>query len=148
MIGFRPKPSALFLERPRLLRLLPEEAGYVVSLEAPYGYGKSVLTAQWAAKLEADGWRVIWLALLEGDPCVALAGALGLPETAAWAVLLTALASTKTVVIFEDFENRSEVLEALGPLLKHNPGLVLLASRQALNAPELLRAREIGRAHV
>lgn len=145
MIGFRPKPSALFLERPRLLRLLPEEAGYVVSLEAPYGYGKSVLTAQWAAKLEADGWRVIWLALLEGDPCVALAGALGLPETAAWAVLLTALASTKTVVIFEDFENRSEVLEALGPLLKHNPGLVLLASRQALNAPELLRARAEGR---
>jgi DNA-binding SARP family transcriptional activator len=145
VIGFRPKPSALFLERPRLLRLLPEEAGYVVWLEAPYGYGKSVLTAQWASKLELDGWRVIWLALLEGDPRLALTAALALPETASWTVLLTALASTKTVVIFEDFENRIEVLNAIGPLLKHNPGLLLLASRQALSTPELLRARAEGR---
>lgn len=52
MIGFRPRSTALFLERPRLLRLLPEEPGYVVWLEAPYGYGKSVLTSQWAARLE------------------------------------------------------------------------------------------------
>jgi DNA-binding SARP family transcriptional activator len=145
VIGFRPKPSALFLERPRLLRLLPEEAGYVVWLEAPYGYGKSVLTAQWAAKLEHDGWRVIWLALVEGDPSVALAGMLGLPETASWVVLLTALATSKTVVIFEDLEKRPEILESLGPLLKHTPGLVLLASRHALSTPELLRARSEGR---
>jgi DNA-binding SARP family transcriptional activator len=145
VIGFRPKPSALFLERPRLLRLLPEEAGYVVWLEAPYGYGKSVLTAQWATKLEADGWRVIWLALLEGDPSLALAASLALPETASWATLLTALASTKTVLIFEDLEHHPEVLDSLGPLFKHNPGLVLLASRRRLSSPELLRARSEGR---
>jgi DNA-binding SARP family transcriptional activator len=145
VIGFRPKPSALFLERPRLLRLLPEEAGYVVWLEAPYGYGKSVLTAQWASKLEADGWRVIWLALLEGDPSLALAASLGLPETASWAALLTALAKTKTVLIFEDLEHHPEVLDSLGPLFKHNPGLILLASRRRLSNPELLRARSEGR---
>ena len=144
MIGFRPKPSALFLERPRLLRLLPEEAGYVVWLEAPYGYGKSVLSAQWASKLEADGWRVIWLALLEGDPSLALAASLGLPETASWVTLLTALAS-KTLLIFEDLEHHPEVLDSLGPLFKHNPGLVLLASRRRLSSPELLRARSEGR---
>jgi DNA-binding SARP family transcriptional activator len=145
MIGFRPKPSALFLERPRLLRLLPEEAGYVVWLEAPYGYGKSVLTAQWANKLEADGWRVIWLALLEGDPCVALAASLSLPETASWGAVLTALATTKTVLIFEDLEHQPAVLDLLGPLFKHNPGLVVLASRRRLSSPELLRARSEGR---
>jgi DNA-binding SARP family transcriptional activator len=145
VIGFRPKPSALFLERPRLLRLLPEEAGYIVWLEAPYGYGKSVLTAQWANQLEADGWRVIWLALLEGDPSLALAASLGLPEHSAWTVLLAALASTKTVVILEDLEKSPEVLDSLGPLLKHNPGLVLLASRRRLSSPELLRARSEGR---
>jgi DNA-binding SARP family transcriptional activator len=143
--GFRPKPSALFLERPRLLRLLPEEAGYVVWLEAPYGYGKSVLTAQWATKLEVDGWRVIWLALLDGDPRLALAASLGLPEISSWVSLLTALASTKTVLIFEDLEHQPDVLDSLGPLFKHSSGLVLLASRRRLSSPELLRARSEGR---
>lgn len=145
MIGFRPKPSALFLERPRLLRLLPEEPGYIVWLEAPYGYGKSVLVSQWASRLEADAWRVIWLALVDGDPREALAIALGLVESAPWTAVLTALAEEKTLVILEDLENDPHVGASLGPLLKYAQGLVLLASRKRLRTPELPRARTEGR---
>ena len=145
MIGFRPKTSALFLERPRLMRMLPEEPGYIVWLEAPYGYGKSVLTAQWAARLEADGWRVIWLALVEGDPRASLAGALGLPDDTPWPGVLKALEREKTAVILEDLEGDPDAGASLGPLLKHTPGLVLLASRKPLRTPELPRARTEGR---
>ncbi len=44
-------PSALgaFVERPRLQRRLEESSAPVVLLDAPTGYGKSVLLAQWAA---------------------------------------------------------------------------------------------------
>jgi DNA-binding SARP family transcriptional activator len=145
LIGFRPKPSALFLERPRLLSILPEEPGYIVWLEAPYGYGKSVLVSQWAAQLERDAWRVIWLALVDGDPRRPLAMALGLSENAAWSLVLEGLALEKTLVILEDLENDPEAGASLGPLLKHNPGLVLLASRKGLHTPELPRARTEGR---
>jgi tetratricopeptide (TPR) repeat protein len=145
VIGFRPKPSALFLERPRLLSILPEEPGYIVWLEAPYGYGKSVLVSQWAAQLERDGWRVIWLALVDGDPRRPLAMALDLSENAAWSLVLEGLAAEKTLVILEDLENDPEAGLSLGPLLKHTPGLVLLASRKSLHTPELPRARTEGR---
>jgi tetratricopeptide (TPR) repeat protein len=145
VIGFRPKPSALFLERPRLLSILPEEPGYIVWLEAPYGYGKSVLVSQWAAQLEHDAWRVIWLALVDGDPRRPLAMALGLSENAAWSLVLEGLALEKTLVILEDLENDPEAGLSLGPLLKHTPGLVLLASRKTLHTPELPRARTEGR---
>ncbi len=145
MIGFRPKPSALFLERPRLLGILPEEPGYIVWLEAPYGYGKSVLVSQWAAQLEHGGWRVVWLALVDGDPRRPLAMALGLSENATWSLVLEGLAVEKTLVILEDLENDPDAGASLGPLLKHTPGLVLLASRKTLHAPELPRARTEGR---
>lgn len=140
MIGLRPKPSTLFLERPRLLRLLPEEPGYTVWLEAPYGYGKSVLISQWMSRLEAEGWRVVWLALPEGDVRPGLAQALGLPGTAPWSVLLQTLAQERTAVVLEDLEGSEEI----GPLLKHNPGLLLLASRQGLRDPEIPRLRAGG----
>ncbi len=140
-LGVRPQVSHLFLERPRLLRLLPEESGYVVWLEAAYGSGKSVLAAQWAGRLEATGWRVIWLALAEGDPRSELASALGLPGNAAWRAVLDALNAMDTAVILEDLEGG----EALTPLLKHGAGLVLLSSRRTLNNPELPRLRTEGR---
>ena len=143
MIGFRPKPSALFLERPRLLRLLPEEPGYVVWLEAPYGYGKSVLISQWTNQLEADGWRVVWLAMVEGDPRPGLAVALGLPDAAPWRAVLDSLGQERTAVVLEDLEDEGGV--GLGPLLKHAQGLVLLASRRALRDPEFARLRTQGR---
>ena len=141
VIGLRPKPSGLFLERPRLSRLLPDEPGYVVWLEAPYGYGKSVLLAQWMERLEAEEWRVVWLALPEGDVRPGLSASLGLPEGAPWSVVLEGLARERTAVVLEDLEGREE----LGPLLKHNPGLVLLASRRGLREPEIPRLRAEGR---
>ena len=140
MIGLRPRTHALFLERPRLLERLPQDSGYTVWLEAPYGYGKSVLTAQWAARLEAEGWRVVWLGLTEGDPREALAALLGL-GSAPWGVVLEELARTPTAVILEDLERP----QGLSPLLKHNPGLVLLSSRQPLPEPELPRLMAEGR---
>lgn len=143
MIGLRPKPSTRYIERPRLLRLLPEEPGYAVWLEAPYGYGKSVLIAQWVSRLEAEGWRVFWLGLVEHDARRALVGLLGLPENTPWTVILEKLADEPSVVVLEDLEPVQG--EGLGPLLKHNPGLVLLASRKNLREPELLRVQSEGR---
>jgi DNA-binding SARP family transcriptional activator len=141
MIGLRPKASNLFLERPRLLRMLPEEAGYVIWLEAPYGYGKSVLTSQWASRLEQDSWRVVWIALLGEDPRPVLARALELPANAPWSVVLENLWSSPTLVILEDLEGS----ERLTPLLKGGQGLVLLSSRGKLSEPEIPRLMAEGR---
>jgi DNA-binding SARP family transcriptional activator len=141
MIGLRPKASNLFLERPRLLRMLPEEAGYVIWLEAPYGYGKSVLTSQWASKLEADAWRVVWIALLGEDPRPVLARALELPTNAPWSVVLESLWSVPSLVILEDLDGS----ERLTPLLKGSQGLVLLSSRGKLSEPEIPRLMAEGR---
>jgi DNA-binding SARP family transcriptional activator len=145
MTGFRPRPSALFLERPRLLNLLPEEPGYIVWLEAPYGYGKSVLVSQWVARLEPQGWRVLWLALVDSDPRPTVAALLGSSEEAPWSALLEMLTTQPTLLIFEDLEHNPDAVNLLGPLLKHNPALVVLSSRHALHSPELLRARGEGR---
>jgi DNA-binding SARP family transcriptional activator len=141
MIGLRPKASNLFLERPRLLRMLPEEAGYVIWLEAPYGYGKSVLTSQWATRLEADAWRVVWISLLGEEPRGVVARALELPTNAPWSVVLEALWSQPTLVILEDLEGA----ERLSPLLKSSQGLVLLSSRGKLSEPEVPRLMAEGR---
>jgi len=144
MIGFRPKTNALFLERPRLLRMLPEEPGYVVWLEAPYGYGKSVLTSQWAAKLEGAGWRVVWLAMATGDLHHSLTQVLHMPDSTPWPILLSELGRELTVLILEDLEDM-ETSSKLSPLLKHHPGLLLLASRQQLFDPEIPRLQSEGR---
>jgi DNA-binding SARP family transcriptional activator len=141
MIGLRPKASNLFLERPRLLRMLPEEAGYVIWLEAPYGYGKSVLTSQWASRLETDSWRVVWIALMGEDPRPVLARSLALPANAPWSVVLEHLWATPTLVILEDLEGS----ERLTPLLKGTQGLVLLSSRGKLSEPEIPRLMAEGR---
>ena len=143
MLGFRPKTSNHYLSRSRLLRLLPEEPGFVVWLEAPYGYGKSVLSSQWADRLEAGGWRVVWLALAEREPKEALARHLSLPPEAPWAVVLEALWQQPTLLVLEDLETlRDEILHShagLSPLLKDVRGLVLLASRNRLTLAELPR---------
>jgi tetratricopeptide (TPR) repeat protein len=140
MIGLRPKANALYLERHRLLEQLPDAGGYVVWLQAPYGYGKSVLTSQWAAQLEADGWRVVWLSVQGEDPRGLTARALELPEQTLWSGMLEVLWSVPTLLILEDLEGT----ENISPLLKNLPGLVLLASRGKLSQPELPRLMTAG----
>ena len=137
MIGLRPKASELYLERPRLIEILPDEPGYVVWLEAPYGYGKSVLSTQWADRLESEGWRIFWLAL-QGRPVIhALTELLKLPETAPWGIILDQLWQEKTLLVLEDLTGQ----ENLSNLFKHNLGLLLLASRHLLSYAELLPLR-------
>lgn len=141
MLGFRPKSSHLYLPRQRLLELLPDSPGYVVWLEAPYGYGKSVLAAQWAERLEAEGWRVLWLSLQRRDLQTALAQLLALPAEAPWEALGTVLWQAPTLLVLEDVGG----CEGLEPLLKDVRGLLLLASRSPLPCAELPRLATQGR---
>lgn len=135
MIGFRPKTSELYLERPRLLNLLPDSEGYVVWLEAPYGYGKSVLSSQWAEILEKEGWRVLWLSVQGRDLKHSLANLLDLPNEILWGSLLDILWHQPTLLVLEDLIGS----EDLNFLLRDVRGLLLIASRNTLAYHELPR---------
>src|SRR5690606_4434002 len=102
MFSVRPAESPHHLPRPRLLELLPDQAGFVVWLEAPYGYGKSVLASQWAWELEDRGWRVVWLSLAERGARSAIAQRLDLPASAPWAALLDELWHQPTLLVLEE----------------------------------------------
>jgi len=144
MHGFRPQADARYLERRRLLDRLPDEPGYVVWLEAPYGYGKSVLTSQWARELEDGGWSVVWLSGRYADLRGTVAAVLGAPARSPWPVVLDVLFAGRTLAVLEDLEGLAEP-EELTPLLQDGRGLVLLASRTSLAASELPRLRTAGR---
>ncbi|MCS7218207.1 MAG: transcriptional regulator [Thermus sp.] len=131
-------PSPVYLERERLLSLLPEEVGFVILLEAPAGFGKSVLAGQLAARL---GWRTLWASALLGKPKALLAQALGLPREAPWAALVEALGQEPTLVVLEDLTGE----EDLSPLLRTLPCLLVLASRKPLPHPELAKLLSEGR---
>ncbi len=136
----RPLPPSLYLPRPRLLARLPREPGYLVLLEAPYGYGKSVLLAQWAEAL--SGFPQTWLALLPGeDPRGLLAEALNLPADAPWRALLAELASQTPLVVFDDLPD----LDPIAPLLEDPPALVGVASRERFRHPSLAKLAASGR---
>lgn len=144
MIGFRPRADERYLTRPRLLDMLPDESGFVVWLEAPYGYGKSVLASQWATRLEEHGRRTVWLAIAGRDPRQSVAAELGLPAGAPWPAVLDALWSEPTLLVFEDLEGLDDHSE-LVPLLRDVRGMVLLASRGPLRTSELPRLLTSGR---
>lgn len=141
MFSVRPTASSHHLHRPRLLEALPDQDGYVVWLEAPFGYGKSVLASQWASELEALGRRVIWLSLDGREGRSAIAQALDLPAAAPWGALLDELWSVPTLLVLEELGGS----EDLRPLLKHVGGLLLLASRQHLPYPALAQLATTGR---
>lgn len=143
MMSFRPRTSR-YLARPRLLSLLPEKPGSVIWLEAPYGYGKSVLASQWAATLEAEHWRVIWLAADAQGVRRTVADGLSLPPESPWGAVLSTLWSEPTVLVLEDLENLSDH-EELVPLLRDPRGLLLLASRGPLRTSEIPRLFTAGR---
>ncbi len=142
--NFRPQADGRYLARPRLIGRLPDEPGFVVSLEAPYGYGKSVLASQWAGRLEAGGWRTTWLAAGGREPRALLAAELGLPAGSPWRATLDLLWSQPTLLVLEDLESLEDP-EALTPLLKDVRGLLLLASRAPVAASEVPRLLTSGR---
>jgi len=130
--------SPVYLERKRLLDLLPEEPGFAVWLEAPAGFGKSVLAGQLAARL---GLRTLWASALLGEPRALLAKALGLPQEAPWEAVVAALGEVPSLVVLEDLTGR----EPLSPLLRTLPCLLVLASRKPLPYPELPKLLAEGR---
>jgi hypothetical protein len=130
--------SPVYLERERLLSLLPEEPGFVVLLEAPAGFGKSVLAGQLAARL---GLRTLWASARLGEPRALLAQGLGLPREAPWGAVAAALKEVPTLVVLEDLKGR----EDLTPLLRTLPALLVLASRTPLPYPELPKLLAEGR---
>lgn len=144
MRSFRPQVDGRYLERRRLLDLLPDRPGYVVCLEAPYGYGKSVLASQWAAELERAGWRAVWLSARHLGVRELLATHLGLSAGAPWPALLDTLWTGRTLVVIEELE-RLDDHEELTPLLQDVRGLLLLASRVELVSSELPRLVTQGR---
>src|SRR5690606_21699785 len=144
MQSFRPQADSRYLTRSRLLDQLPDQPGYVVWLEAPYGYGKSVLASQWASELESSGWRTLWLTPAGHEPRALLAETLELPSNSPWEVLLDELWRTPTLVVLEDLEALDDH-EQLAPLLRDLRGLLLLASRSNLSDSELPRLFTQGR---
>ncbi len=143
MMSFRPETSR-YLARPRLLEMLPKAPGRVVWLEAPYGYGKSVLASQWAAELEAQSWRVVWQAVDAQGVRNTVAAGLGVPAGSPWAAILETLWAEPTLLVLEDLENLEDH-EELVPVLQAPRGLVLLASRGHLRTSELPRLVTSGR---
>ncbi len=136
----RPLPPSLYLSRPRLLEKLPREPGYLVLLEAPYGYGKSVLLGQWAEALEH--FRRLWIALLPGeDPKARLIEALELPPQAPWRAIYRELEKRPTLLIFDDLGDA----EGMDPLLEDPPALVGIARRERLVHPALAKLAAAGR---
>lgn len=141
MSDWRPRDIDHLLRRERLLGRMPDQSGHVVWLQAPYGYGKSVLAAHWASRLEAARWRVLWVSAAAEEPRSALARALALPEGARWSLVREAVEERPSAIIIEDLERDA----ALSPLLRQPPGLVLLASREPLPLPELARLASVGK---
>ena len=129
-VSMRPRLEGMYVGRPRLLDWLPDAPGHVVHLEAPYGYGKSVLAAQWAGQLEADGWRVLWLAISPDEPDLRalLSAALHTPRDTPDALVRELLWSAPTLLVIEDLSGE----EDLALVLEDVQGLVLLASRDPL----------------
>jgi LuxR family maltose regulon positive regulatory protein len=63
-----PRQGVVILKRPRLLeRLAAGRARRVTLLEAPAGFGKTTLLAQWRELLLAEGVQVAWLTLDAND---------------------------------------------------------------------------------
>lgn len=130
--------SPAYIDRPRLLKMLPAEVGYAIWLQAPAGFGKSVLAGQLAAGL---GWRTFWASSLLGSPKELLARALELPPRVPWAAIVETLAQQPSLVVLEDLSGEEE----LSPLLRTLPALLLLASRGPLPYPEIPKLRAEGR---
>ncbi len=142
-LSLRPQLGNIYVKRNRLLEQFPDDIGHVVYLEAPYGYGKSVLAAQWAADLEKEGWRIIWLAQVANQAIgPLLASALGLAADSPAKLLRERLWEEASLLVLEDLEEGVE----LDFLLEELNGLLLLASRKPLESDQLKKRLSSGQA--
>ncbi len=136
----RPLPVPLYLKRPRLLERLPRTPGYALVLEAPFGYGKTVLLSQWIQAIPE--LRAIWITLLpDDDPKRVLEEALGLPKGSPWRAILADIADPPTALVLDDLQDPA----AVAPLLRDPPALVGIASRRRLTSPEIAALAARGR---
>ena len=116
----------------------------LLTLTGPGGIGKTRLAIEAADDLEpeyADGVRFVHLAPIR-DPAMvpaALAGALGLTETAKLPVLdsvRTFLHDRRMLLLLDNFEHLIPAAAFIGNLLADAPGLaVLVTSRESLRLP-------------
>lgn len=141
MIGLRPSVRGQYLERTRLLSAMPRSRQSVVWLEAPYGYGKSVLASQWSTDLEREGWRGAWMSRPGNETRQALARLFNLPANTPWDLVLEKLWAEPTALVLDDLTGD----EQLSPLLEAVDGLLLLTSRAPLPFAELPRLHTSGR---
>jgi len=112
--------AQIFIERPRLTKLLDEARGRFILLLAPAGYGKTTLARQWTAERDGVGWY-------SGGPAMADVAALsvGIAE------ILTAMSDPPRTDVLE----RVRILAARG----HDPrGLAKAVSVGAPGAASLL----------
>lgn len=140
----RPLPqSRRYVGRPRLLALLPRAEGHAAWLRAPYGYGKTVLLAQWAEGMRELGWRPVWVNARLTPVREGLAEQLGLARDAPWGAVAEALASCPTAVVVDEADHADEPVP-----LADFPAPVGLASRHDLPWPDLARLAAAGRVAV
>ncbi|HKT04916.1 MAG TPA: AAA family ATPase, partial [Rugosimonospora sp.] len=140
-----PPPPPGLLPRPRLFALLDAGVqGPVTVVEAPAGWGKTVLLSSWVR--ERHPARAAWLSVEPGDTQPAggrlwryLCAALGAPVNGGGDAFLTRLAaalagrSEPVVLVLDDFHHVADdtVPRGLEFLLRHAPGALrlVLASR-------------------
>jgi LuxR family transcriptional regulator, maltose regulon positive regulatory protein len=156
----RPGMGSL-VERPRLLDKLEQSAASLVLLDAPTGYGKSVLLAQWAAR-DPRPFVSITLGDAHNDPVLLLEGvvdgldqieplpaevasALGVPEPDLEGVVLPRLAKaigarqTAVVLVLDEAEHieSPQSLLAIRSLVEHVRGgsQIAVATREEPTLP-------------
>lgn len=135
---------SLHVQRARLLDSLPDTAPYVVTLEAPPGFGKTDLALSWAARLSGEGWRTLVVSQRGRDLRTAIAASLAAPADLDWGVLESELWRVATLLVIDDLEQH-ECRDHLELLLQGVDGLLLLASRRPITSAGLVTAALRGR---
>lgn len=137
-------PAARHVDRARLLDALPDTAPFVVTLEAPAGFGKTSLALDWAAALSRDGWRVLHVSQRGRDLRAAVATALGFEPSEDWGAVELALWSEPSLLVVDDLD-QAECSDQLELMLTGLDGLLVLVSRRPLSSPQLVAAALRGR---
>ena len=135
---------SLHVERARLLDSLPDTAPYVVTLEAPPGFGKTDLALSWAARLATEGWRTLVVSQRGRDLRTAIAAALAAPADLDWGLLESELWRVATLLVIDDLEQH-ECRDHLELLLQGVDGFLVLASRRPITSAGLVTAALRGR---